>query len=499
MNGTASNERATLERRTAWWHVSSCRKPRQEMVLAHVSMAVLAGCLMMVHSAVAQAADSWPGYAPKTFRWDEDYAWLAVRPWPSLEFPLALKHVALDADGRLAASFGGEYRIRLDTDERPDFGARGAASFTSKQQRFLAHADLHMGPDLRVFVQLGAATEHGREPGPRPADRSDIDLSQAFVDIGWGEAGERSRLRLGRQEIAIGRYVAVREVTNLRRTFDGVRFDGPIGDWSLSAVAARATRNRPGAFDDSADRDDALLAIVAEHVLPFDMFKGDLAVLQHDNLGAHYGAGTGVERRRTIGARAFGNHAGWDMDAQASYQFGDYTPTGQRPLEISAWGAAFEGGRALDLAWMPRVAIRVDVASGDSNSHDRHLGTFDLPYPNLAYLSDAGLFAPRNVHDIQPFVSISPVAGLGLVAGTQFLWRNSTADAVYSPLGTPVVRAGGGRRYVATQPYLRVNWQINPLTTFLAGYVRAIPGGTLKEVGGDRRLDYAFASLDLQF
>ena len=455
--------------------------------------------LLMVQSAVAQSVDRWPGYAPKTFRWDEDYSWLADRPHTSLDLPLALKHLPLDSDGNVAASFGGEYRIRVDSYERPDFGARDAPSFTSRQQRFLAHADLRLGPDLRAFVQLGAATEQGREPGPRPGDRSHIDLSQAFVDLGWGVAGERARLRLGRQELALGRYVAVREVTNLRRTFDGVRLDETVSDWSLDVVAARATRNEPGAFDDSADRDDDLMSVIAEQVMPFDGFKGDVAVLQHDNRAAHYGGGTGVERRCTVGARAFGNHGDWDLDAQASYQFGDYTPTGQRTLRISAWGAAFEGGRTLGLAWKPRMAIRVDVASGDSNSQDRRLGTFDLPYPNLAYLSDAGLFAPRNVHDLQPFVSISPVAGLGIVAGTQFLWRDSTADAVYSPLDTPVVRAGGSRRYVGTQPYLRINWQINPLTTLLAGVVRAIPGGALKEVGGGRTLDYLFMSFDVQF
>ena len=492
MNGTVSNKREKAGRCDALQ-----RRRRSSSIC--FPMAMLAAWLGIEAPASAQAVQAWPGYAPKTFRWDEDYAWLADRSSETLPFPIALKRVALDSPGRLVASFGGEYRFRLDDDGHPDFGARNAPTFASKQQRFLAHADVRLGPDLRAFVQLGAATEHGREPVSRPADRSDIDLAQAFVDIDWGGDGDRSRLRLGRQEIALGRYVAVRDVTSIRRTFDGIRVDAPVAGWALTGVAARATRNRPGQFDDSGDLDDDLLAVVGEHALTLDGFKGGIAALEHDNRSARYGTGTGIEHRRTIGVRAYGSHAGWDADAQASYQFGDYTPTGRRELRISAWGVAFEGGRTLDLAWKPRAAMRIDVASGDTSSQDRRLGTFDLPYPNLSYLSDAGLFAPRNVRDIQPFVSVTPVAGLGITAGTQFLWRCSTADAVYSPLGTPVVRAGGSRRHVGTQPYLRINWQIDPLATLLAGYVHAVPGAAMKDVGGDRALDDAFVSLDLQF
>lgn len=440
----------------------------------------------------------WPGYAPKMFRWDEDYRFLRDRPGLGF-FPYRLKYIPLSEDGERYLSVGGEYRFRVDRYQNPDFGLHHAPGFSSVQQRFLLHADLHLDRGARVFVQLGADTENGRKPAARPADRSRIDLAQGFLELSFAPDGQPWRLRLGRQEVAFGRYVTVRDNTDIRRAFDGLRVDGTMGGWALTGLAARATRNLTGAFDDDPDPHDEVVLLMAEHASPWRGYKIDFLAIERDNYLARYAAGVGVERRRSAGVRLFGAKSGWDVDGQASYQFGTFTPTALARLDIRTWGAAFEGGRSFGTRWAPRLALRVDYASADDNAHDSRLGTFDLPYPNLAYLTDAAIFTPRNLHDVQPFASIAPARDLTLTAGVQFLWRNSRYDAVYSPIYLPVLPPGGHGYYVSTEPYVRVNWRIVPLVELQGGAVRAIPGEALESFGGSRHLDYAFASVAVRF
>src|SRR5882724_1247613 len=112
-----------------------------------------------------------PGYAPKAFRWDEDYQYIRDLPQP-LPFPLGLKYVPLGPTEGGYASFGGEYRLQIEEFRHPDFGLHDATSFTSVQQRFLLHSDVHVAGGTRFFLQLGDYLEHGRKPTARPFDRS---------------------------------------------------------------------------------------------------------------------------------------------------------------------------------------------------------------------------------------------------------------------------------------------------------------------------------------
>lgn len=435
-----------------------------------------------------------PVYAPRLIRSDEDYEALKKQDRHTLPFPLLIKHVPIDGAGDGYVSFGADYRTRIDSYGGPGFGI-GGDGFTSVQHRFQLHADLHLNPSLRLFVQLGAATESGREPATRPADASAPDIAQAFVDLKFGNAW---RLRAGRQEIALGRYVTIRDGTNIRRTFDGFRADGELQQWRLTAVLARPTCNRDDAFDDAPEGNESLMVLSLERPSVVPGFTLGLIALSHENRAARYAEGVGVEIRRTFGMRLFGANHGWDIDAQVSYQFGDFTPAGAATIPISAWGAAFEGGYTVPGPAKLRLAVRIDAAGGDGARGDRRLGTFDLPYPNLTYLTDAALFAPRNVRDVQPFASFAATRRLTVTFGTQFLWRNSLADAVYSPANFAIVSSGGRRHYVATQPYARLVWRLSPSIDLQASYVRAMAGAALREAGTGYDIDYGVAALNVR-
>jgi hypothetical protein len=315
--------------------------------------------------------------------------------------------------------------------------------------------------------------------------------------VNFGLAETKWRIRVGRQEVSIGRFVAIRDGTSLRRTFDGVRVDGSLGSWTILGVAADATRQRPRATDDP-NHGDQLAAAVVSHPLPVTGLKLDIAALQHVNNHAVYSVGAGRERRDTIGARISGAVDAWDVDAQASYQFGDLTRVAGGKLDIAAWGAAFEGGyTAKDAFWRPRFALRADIAGGERRG-SRTLNTFDLPYPNLAYLTEAAIFAPRNLWDLQPFVTVTPDPAISVTVGSQFLWRVSPADAVYSSANLPLLSPGGTGNFVASQPYLRVAWRPHPLVTLQGAIEDAIAGSVVRARGGKNELfETASVAVDL--
>ena len=117
-------------------------------------------------------------------------------------------------------------------------------------QRVMPHADLRFGPHFQVFFQLTSNLVWGRDP--RPLDRDDLDVLQAFASLSFGSLTVRG----GRQEIqyASSRLVSIREGPNVRLAFDGVRLIEHVAATGKS-TASRSYRCevRPGIFDDRAE------------------------------------------------------------------------------------------------------------------------------------------------------------------------------------------------------------------------------------------------------
>ena len=110
----------------------------------------------------------------------------------------------------------------------------------------MPYADLHFGRHFRGFFQLTSNLVWGRDP--RPLDRDDLDLLQAFAQLTFGSFS----IRGGRQEIqyASSRLVSIREGPNVRLAFDGVRVMQHVGEWQIDGFGLVPVRVSPGVFDD---------------------------------------------------------------------------------------------------------------------------------------------------------------------------------------------------------------------------------------------------------
>src|SRR5213594_1680773 len=121
------------------------------------------------------------GPAFQTLRYNEDWSFLhdASRRADWLD---SVKFIPLHGTN-LYVSFGGEARLKYELYSEPMFNQKPADDDGFFLQRYLVHADLHATPYFRLFGQLQSSLEDFRDGGPRPTDRDDLDLHQAFADL----------------------------------------------------------------------------------------------------------------------------------------------------------------------------------------------------------------------------------------------------------------------------------------------------------------------------
>ncbi len=213
----------------------------------------------------------------------------------------------------------------------------------------------------------------------------------------------------------------------------------------------------------------------------------------HDH-DSTFEAGTGEERRTTLGSRLFGEAAGWDWNFELFAQLGTFAGD-----DIRAWSVASDSGRALSILGRPaRAGLKADVISGDDAANDDRLETFNPLFPKGKYFGESGLLGPYNLIDLHPSLALELDEAWSLELGAVVYWRESAGDGLYDNGGNLVRPSGGSdERFVGTQLDASIGWQIdrNFDVALESSYFAA--GSFLEDTGGSE--DVAFLSLELRF
>ena len=455
-------------------------------------------CLAISVASSARAQQGAPAdpCAPQVFRWADDCRALAALS-TSLAGLQRLRYVPLTSSGAAWLTLGGEYRFKVESLSRPSFGIRAGESYTANGERFLADVDLRSEAGPRLFVQLSAATDGGRKPAERLFDRSRPDVAQAFVDFGVSREKAHLLLRIGRQEMDFGgnRLVAVRDAANLRRAFDLALASVDVGALSGSIFGGHPVLNQEGAFDDRATPGEDFWGARLKET--FGRHAGapvaEVFFFGRRRDRAVYQDAVGPELRRTWGVRFGGRTSDWDYATQASVQRGAVAAA-----DIHAYGFAADLGYTWRGRWRPRAGVSLGLASGDSASADRKVGTFDVLYPNLGYFTDAPLTYPGNDWDIQPNLTLRITPQLTLQGGVDVLQRLSSHDAVYEPPGIPLVRGtGDGSNFITALSFVKAAWRPLSYCELTVSYVHASVGSLLRHQGG-QDADYGVVQLSFK-
>lgn len=365
-------------------------------------------------------------------RWVEDYRFLDDPAKRTDPFD-GLRYQRLSDSAWLQT--GGEARYRFDTIRNPVFGRRGVATDHYIQQRLQLHADLHLFDDaVRAFVQL-ENTRAWNKALYGPYDQSRTELHQAFIDLNTPLAGGKLMTRVGRQELGYGNqaFVTYRDARNIRLNFDGLRlaWSRPDG-YRLDAFGLRPVVTGEDSFDDGSNNAVKFYGLYGTlplaGPLKLDVYGFGLETDQRTLDGL-----TGAEKRYTAGIRLFGNAGPWDWTWDLAGQTGHLAGA-----QIRAWGLSSETGYRFTGAWKPRLALRVDAASGDHGLGDDRVGTFDPLYPKNGFYGDSGLTTLANLYLVGPLLTLAPHPTLQLESGLFGVWRQSTEDGVYLPGMTTV-------------------------------------------------------------
>ena len=412
-------------------------------------------------------------------RYEENYDFLRD-PECRTELWDPIKYIALLSSFDTYLSLGADLRERYEFLDHPDFSDANRDTDGYLLQRYMVHADLHVGVHLRAFGELKSSLEDGRTGGPRPSDEDRLDLHQAFAEGMLGIGTASLSLRVGRQEVAFGssRLVSVREGPNVRRSFDGVRAGIAAHGWQLDGIGLASAETEPGEFDDETDRDDRLWGAYASGPVLGDALGLDLYFLGLRRDDSEYDQGTHNERRRTVGTRIFGSPGAWDYNFELVYQWGSFGSG-----DIEAWTVASDTGYTLARFPMrPRLGLRANVTSGDRNPQDADLETFNPLFPRGSYFGEASLIGPQNHMDLHPMLDLHVLENLQLTLDWDFFWRESKDDAIYRVSGDPLVSGSASdERYVGSQGSVAIKWQPERHVEFVATYEHFFAGPFLHD------------------
>lgn len=405
----------------------------------------------------------------KVMRFDED--------WSAYEN--SYKHIPISEKGFI--SVGGEWRERYEYYSNFLFGAPLNHGDGYMLNRLMAHADFQFSTKFRFFVQLKSNTVTGRELPPREIDKDELDLHQAFIDWKFDPA----TLRLGRQELSYGssRLVSVREGPNVRQSFDAIKMMAQTENWTMEGFASRPVETNPWVFDDSSDPDREFYGFYSTFNKQLDFYW---FLLERKEAEYHNAAGT--EDRQTIGTRFFSEKGqNLDYDLEAAYQFGNISTQ-----SIKAWTVATNTGYTWHKTkWEPRIGLKANIASGDANSGDKTLGTFNALFPKGAYFNEAAIIGPANIMDLHPSVSVNPHEDLMFSVDWDFLWRQSLEDGLYNlPLNPIILPGDSNSRYIGSQLAFSSEWEISRHFFFLAQYMHFFTGSFLDDVTPGRDIDF---------
>jgi hypothetical protein len=432
-------------------------------------------------------------------RWDEDYSDLKD-PAARKDFFDPVKYVPLNDSGDAYLSFGGQARYRYDYFNNYSFGPGTNDEDGFHLQRYLLHADAHLLPNLRAFVQVNAGFVDGRAGGPRYGDVDDFDLQQAFVDIkSTDDANPFMFLRLGRQELAYGaeRYVSPDDWRNVRRTFEGGKFALSVPHDTLEVFWVRPVRIDQ---QEPNDGDDQTTFAGAYNVteLP-DVIRGAstrletyLFFLSQTPQSTPPNVPADADTY-TLGARFVTRPGYWDFDVEANYQVGDFGSD-----DLGAWSVATEIGYTFQpVTLTPRLSAGLDAASGSADGTGRFNQLFP---PTYTYLGHLYLFGRPNVIDAHVGVDLHLTDRITLFTAQHTYWRQNTNDGLFNLSGAQIRADNGtGASYIGTEFDIVLTWQIQRHVSAYLGYAHFWAGDFLADTGASKDADFLYASMTFTF
>lgn len=452
-------------------------------------------------SGLAQTQTPSPTPSPyQQQRYDEDWSYLSDRS-RQVEPLDKLKYISLKKPGWYV-SLGGEARLRYEYFSEFAFGAGPQDRNGYLLQRYLFHADWHLGKRVRVFTQLQSGIENGRQGGPRLTDDDRLEMHQAFVDLKFGGEKNSVVIRVGQHEMDLGagRLISSGEGLNVKRSLDGVRLIWKTRKWTTNAQVDKLTSVKLGIFNDTPGPSLTLWGIGTTRARPERRGGESVFYIGLDRKRGVFDQGVGREIRHTLGFRSFGQSGSFDYNFDTFLQLGRFHSAGVEK-SIRAWAASSDSGYLFSHSRLkPRLGLRADITSGDKNPKDDLLQTFNPLLPGTAYSDTIGLIGAPNSIAVFPNLRLVPLNKFTMTLGPAFFWRQSAHDGIYGINVTPL-RTGqlSNERFAGVQPSFRLEWPIQRHWSYTLILSQFVTGQYLKETPPGKTTNYLTSWVTFKF
>jgi hypothetical protein len=426
-------------------------------------------------------------------RYDDDFRYLKADSTKNLYEKI--KYIPLGKNDKFYATIGGEIREQYIFTVNDKWGDETDSGDGYLLSRFLLNADVHFGI-FRTFVELQSSLANSKID-PSPVDENKLDLHQAFLDVDFiRNESQQLTFRVGRQEMSYGsqRLISVRERPNSRISYDGMKLFFKDENWQTDAFYTHPIANVPGVFNDDFN-DNAKLwgSYTVIHKVPF-IQNIDLYYLGLWKNRAVFDNAIGEETRHSFGTRIWKSKGNWKYDFEGLYQFGTINNK-----TIAAWTLSSNTSYTFEnIKFNPELGLKTEIISGDKNSDDNRLETFNPLYPKGAYFGLVGLIGPSNLIDIHPSIALDLTEKLGFGIDYDIFWRQTISDGLYAP-NMQLLYSGKDttERFVGTQLISNFDYTVNPFLTLSLEGAWFDAGSFLKEVGAGK--DYFYAAVTAQF
>ena len=329
-------------------------------------------------------------------------------------------------------------------------------------------------------LQDSRAWWHDEKTPVGTADVNAGEFLQAFLGLRLKSVfavDDELALQAGRMTLSMGnsRIVARNGYRNTINGFAGVRLAWRgAGGARLQAFYTQPLerlpdiRNREALRDNDVENDQSTNDRVLWARFPWAAeVAGDLYLVGFDETDR---PSLPARKRQhyTVGGRLYDTTGIWQWELEAAWQWGESRatplPEDTDDLDHRAALVHAEVSRSFDTSWSPRLILKYNYASGDSDPTDGKMERFDTLF--AARRRDFGLlgiFGPlfySNLHSPALGVIAKPTANLTLESFYRPAWLAEQRDIFIG--GGLVDRTGGSGDFIGHQFDLRVDWDVLP-------------------------------------
>jgi hypothetical protein len=413
-------------------------------------------------------------------RWTED--WNASQR-PGAPLVERIKHIPFGPDD-VFLTLGGEARLYYADWHHSLLGLRPGDSNSVLQQRLRLLADLHIGQNVRTYLEIGDNREFGAEL-VAPPNRDKLDIYQAFVDVSVPIASGKLTIRPGRFELPLGsgKLAGVRDGLNVRFTYQGIEgtYSKP-GRFSIVGFDLRPVNLKPGTFDDGPLRNTNFTGIYGSGQRLLAGFSLDAYFYRVERPRALLLTKVGADRRDNHGLRIWRRELNWDLDIEANVQRGSFAGKQIRSYAVLAEGSFI----FLSKPYQPRIGLRANLFSGNAHRESNTSNTFVAVAPRVPIITEAAFFNLSNLTDIYPYVVLKPSRRTLVTFGPDFLWRSKRSDGVYVGAVGSGFAPYRGSRHIGIDLNIDIAYQATERLFFKLADTYFNPASDFRRIGGKR-------------